>query len=83
MSKNISVCYSHKSDDWKTPTNLYNYLINHDYIDLFPFQSKDNQFELLYKNQKLYINPPFSKLKNIPLYIRELLKLKGGFIYNF
>lgn len=65
---NIKACMSHKTDEWKTPTDLFNYFMNRGYRDLFSYKMQKNQFEILYENEKLYINPPFSRLKDIYIY---------------
>lgn len=62
MSKNISACLSSKSDEWRTPSNLYTYFMNNGFVDLFPFGSKQNQYDIMYRNEYLYINPPFSEI---------------------
>lgn len=59
------VLFSSKSDDWKTPSIIYNEFMNNDFIDCFQFQSKENEFLNNYYHKKLYINPPFSKLKYV------------------
>lgn len=47
-------CYSHITDDWKTPTYLYNYFIKKlGCIDCFKYQDQENEFEKIYKNEIL------------------------------
>lgn len=65
MSKNLKGCYSHKTDDWRTPTDIYNAFMKKGYIDCFPYQSKVNELCNLYIEQKLFINPPYSKMNQI------------------
>ena len=61
---NINVFYSKKSDDWRTPEKLYNALMEKGYIDPCPYKAKENGLEKEYPPlSKLFINPPFSKMK--------------------
>ena len=62
---NLKGCYSHKSDDWKTPSDLFNEFMNDGFIDCFQFNSSFDEFEKEYKNKKLFVNPPYSKLNKI------------------
>lgn len=62
--KNINACLSHNSDNWKTPKMLYNYFINYlGCVDCFPYCSKYDQYEKHYRNELLFINPPYSHLR--------------------
>lgn len=75
-------CYSHITDDWKTPTELYYYFIKKlGCIDCFKYQDQENEFEKIYKNEKLYVNPPFSKLKFIPNWVDKNLREGNCIIY--
>lgn len=71
--KNIDACLSHKSDDWRTPSDLYDFMINHEgFIDCFPYQSDIDEFTLERGCcLNLYANPPFSKLNKIPQWIKH------------
>lgn len=60
---NIDVMYSRKTDDWKTPRELYNVFINNGCIDPCPFKSNVNGLLYNFKNTKLFVNPPFSKMQ--------------------
>ena len=60
---NINVFYSKKSDDWKTPSILYNAFMDSGFIDPCPYQSEIDGLNIDYENKKLFINPPFSKMK--------------------
>ena len=75
---NLKGCFSHKSDDWKTPKKkkLYDRIMELGYIDTFKFHSDINEFEQIYKKKKLYCNPPFSKMNQIPKWIETQLKNK-------
>ena len=63
MANDITIMYSRNTDDWKTPSILYNYFIENGYIDVSPFQSNENYLLKEFHNQKLYCNPPYSKNK--------------------
>ena len=66
------VLFSQGSDDWQTPTAIYNYFVKvHGYKDLFPFKSKIDQFNIDYKNELLFCNPPFSKINKVVDYLKR------------
>lgn len=69
---NITACLSHNSDDWRTPSWLYNDLMKKGYKDLFPYKASFNQFDVLFSYEKLFINPPFSKLDQVVNYVITL-----------
>lgn len=71
----LSSCFSHKTDHWRTPTEIYNFFMSEGYIDPCPFHADFNGLERFYKNQKVYINPPYSQIK---LWVDYALKLLGG-----
>ena len=68
---NIKGCLLHTHDDWKTPKKLYDFLMDNGWIDCFPYQSQFNEFENEYYGVKLFINPPFSKMKEVTKWIIE------------
>lgn len=72
--KNIKACLTATTDDWKTPTKIYRKFIEKGYIDCFKYKSKENELEKNYYDQKLFINPPFSKMKEITEWIIEQSK---------
>ena len=74
MSKNIKACLSHNHDNWATPKKLYDLILKIGYIDTFPLNSNYNELENTYKNQKLFINPPFSKLKDVTEWLIKQFK---------
>ena len=51
---NIDVFYSKKTDDWKTPSKLYQALVNNGYIDPCPFQSKEDGLRKEYFAKKTF-----------------------------
>lgn len=69
------VLYSHKTDDWKTPSEFMSKLHDRGWRDTFPFANSlgIDQFSIFYHKEKIFINPPFSELKRIPSYIHQLL----------
>ena len=69
--KNIEACLTHKSDDWQTPKELYDPLMKMGYRDTFKYQSEENELENNYYNEKLFINPPFSKMKQVTEWIKQ------------
>lgn len=60
---NIEVFYSKKTDDWRTPSKLYVALMEKGYLDPCPYKSPVNGLMYDFFNAKLFINPPFSKMK--------------------
>lgn len=77
---NINACLSHKSDEWATPTLLYQAFMKKGYIDPCPLGGQINALETAYKNKRLFVNPPFSKLNDFALWIIEQAK-QGCDIY--
>lgn len=66
MSKNIGACLSHNTDNWRTPTKIYNYFINVlGCVDCFPYCSDYDELKNDYFDNKLFINPPFSKMSAV------------------
>ena len=63
MSNDITVFYSKNTDDWKTPKVLYQYFMDHEFIDVCPYQSSEDYLLKEFHNSKLYANPPYSKNK--------------------
>lgn len=77
---NINACLTHKSDEWATPTPLYEAFIESGYIDPCPLGGKQNALETAYENARLFVNPPFSKLNEFASWIIDQAK-KGCDIY--
>ena len=71
----LAGCFSHNTDHWRTPTEIYNFFMSEGYIDPCPFHADFNGLAREYKNQKIYINPPYSQIK---LWVDYALKLLGG-----
>ena len=55
--------FSRETDDWKTPEKLYKAFIDKGFIDPCPYKATENGLIKQYENKKLFINPPFSKMK--------------------
>ena len=55
------IVFSHKSDNWATPSNFYDFIMSKGFYDPCPFLSTFDslQDDWLTKN---YVNPPFSKI---------------------
>ena len=55
-------CFSHKTDDWRTPPDMYYWFMNHDFIDPCPYQADFDGLERNYIGKKLFVNPPYSDI---------------------
>lgn len=72
----IDSCLSHNSDDWKTPTWLYETMMKKQYIDCFKYKSETDETKNYYYGKKLFINPPFSKMNDICQWICNQIENK-------
>ena len=61
MKKNADLLPS-KTDDWSTPSDLYNYFMDLGYIDPCPLNSTIDGLAIDYYKKRLFVNPPFSNL---------------------
>ena len=62
---NLKGCFLHNTDDWETPKELYDYLMERGYVDPCPLHCKDDNTKKEYPyNSLIYINPPYSKIKD-------------------
>lgn len=52
-----------KSDDWKTPSEIYRHFIEKGYFDPCPYKSDFNGLEIDWKSRN-FVNPPYSRLKD-------------------
>ena len=77
---NMIASLTHKSDEWATPTSLYQAFMKQGFKDPCPLGCKTNALETRYENERLFVNPPFSKLKEFALWIIEQAK-QGCDIY--
>lgn len=80
MSK-LDGVFSHKSDDWATPTDIYNHFINDlKCVDPCPLHSLEDNLDKTYENKLIYINPPYSKIDSWCDFIENNL-ISGCVIY--
>lgn len=77
---NIKACLSHESDEWATPSLLYEAFKRNGYIDPCPLGCQIDALQTTYENKHLFVNPPFSKLNDFALWIIEQAK-RGCDIY--
>ena len=56
------VFLSKKTDDWKTPSFIYEQVIQKGYYDPCPFQSQIDGLAMDWQ-EKNFVNPPYSQLK--------------------
>ena len=61
--KNKEACFMHNTDDWKTPKELYDLFMKNGLIDPCPFQCKENNLIKDFGEVNLFINPPYSNIK--------------------
>ena len=61
--KDIKGCLSHNTDEWRTPSVLYRAFMSEGFKDPCPFGADFDGLKLQYHNDKLFVNLPFSKLK--------------------
>ena len=77
---NMIASLTHKSDEWATPASLYQAFMKQGFKDPCPLGCKTNALETRYENERLFVNTPFSKLKEFALWIIEQAK-QGCDIY--
>lgn len=73
MSLN-NVLFSHNSDHWSTPDNIYNYFVGGGYIDPCPLGTPYDTELVPYVDKKLFINPPYSCMDKRGGYVIDLVK---------
>lgn len=56
------VLFSKKSDNWKTPKEVYDAFINDGYYDPCPFHSRIDSLSIDWQDEN-FVNPPYSKIK--------------------
>lgn len=52
------------SDDWKTPSKIYDYFMENNFVDPCPYQFRGNNLDKDFGKVKLFINPPYSNIKS-------------------
>ena len=78
----IKVFYSKNTDDWRTPSFLYDRLMVLGYYDPCPYQATFNGLEIEWK-EKNFVNPPYSQLKKwVIKSIEEAKKTKRSSALN-
>ena len=73
---NLKGCMSHNTDNWKTPSILLNTLKEHGWIDTFPYMADYDELQKNYWNSKLFVNPPYSKLREVSNWIIDQVRRK-------
>lgn len=68
---NLKGCFSKNSDNWRTPSDRYQEYMKDGFIDCFPYMADYDEFENVYFHKKLFVNPPYSKLKLIPKWLKK------------
>lgn len=68
------VFFSKKTDDWATPSEIYDTFMSFGFYDPCPYQSKTNLYGMVHKGKRIYINPPFSQNKMWIKYAIDLSK---------
>ena len=71
---NMIASLTHKSDEWATPASLYQAFMKQGFKDPCPLGCKTNALETRYENERLFVNPPFSKLNDFAPWIVEQAK---------
>lgn len=62
---NLKGCFLHNSDDWSTPEDIYKHFIDDlKCIDPCPLYCKSDNTYNIFMNTNIYINPPYSKIKD-------------------
>lgn len=59
---NIKATLSHNTDEYKTPSKIYEWYIKAGYYDPCPINHKKNGLEIEWKEFN-FVNPPYSQLK--------------------
>lgn len=73
-NNDLNFMFSKKSDHWKTPTNIYNHYMNHNYFDPCPYHSDFDGLQIEWK-QYNFVNPPYSNIEKwVDKCIAEALK---------
>ena len=55
--------FSHASDHWRTPSDLYALIMARGFVDPCPFKFEGDNLTKNYYNVPLFINPPYSNIK--------------------
>ena len=72
---NINGCFLHNKDDWSTPKKLYEALMEKGFSDPYPLFSKEDNLNKIYdSSSRLFINPPYSKIKEWTEFVKRNIK---------
>ena len=71
---NKDACFLHKTDNWKTPKDLYSHFMEKGYIDPCPYLSETDNLKVDMGEVNLFINPPYSDIKSWVDYAIEHIK---------
>ena len=71
-----SVMFLHNTDNWKTPLSIIKIMKEKGFRDTFTYKGEGqyNEFDNTYYNEKLYCNPPYSKLKEVVEWLKIQVK---------
>lgn len=73
---NLKGCFSHESDNWRTPSELYKAFMELGFVDCFPYKSDVDEFSKNYiGGHRLFINPPFSKMMEVSKWVVKQFNL--------
>lgn len=61
---NTELMFSSKSDNWATPKHIYDSYMDRGYIDPCPLNSKKDNLGVDFGQVNMFINPPYSDIKN-------------------
>lgn len=71
-----NILFSKQSDNWKTPSIIYDWFMDDGYFDPCPINSNFDGLKIEWK-QKNFVNPPYSKIKDfVNKAIEEFVKGK-------
>ena len=68
---NTKGIFSHASDNWRTPKDIYDCFIAHGFIDCFKYEANYDEFKNSYRGGRLFVNPPYSKLDQVVDWVIE------------
>ena len=68
------VHYSHNTDHWATPSDIYKKYMDEGYIDPCPLHCEEDNRQKMYIDKKIFINPPYSDIENWVQFIKNNIK---------
>lgn len=91
--KDLKGCFSHNSDEWRTPKKLYEELNQEFHFDIDLASTDENAlckehytkefpFNFSYQphNKNIWCNPPYSNIKQFMEYAQYLMELKNNVV---